>query len=52
MEFTVVSEYEIQTLIKKVNELIKEGWRPQGGIDTSAASGFHYIALTRETKKE
>ena len=32
MEYTIVSGNEKKVLIQKVNELIIEGWKPQGGI--------------------
>ena len=30
--YTVVEEYDLQKLIIKVNEMIKEGWKPIGGV--------------------
>lgn len=32
MEYTIVTAKKMEDLIKKVNELILEGWKPQGGI--------------------
>lgn len=32
MKYTVIEEFELGTLIEKVNEKIDEGWKPQGGI--------------------
>ena len=34
-EYTVVSAFTIGLLIDKVNELIKEGWQPIGGISSN-----------------
>jgi hypothetical protein len=35
MEYTVVYEAKLNELIRKVNELIAQGWIPQGGISTT-----------------
>lgn len=32
MEYIIVSEHDAETFIKSVNERLKEGWKPQGGI--------------------
>lgn len=32
VEYKVVAEHNIDSLIEKVNKLIQEGWKPQGGI--------------------
>jgi hypothetical protein len=32
MEYTVVEEVYLESLISKVNELMKAGWMPLGGI--------------------
>ena len=63
MEYTVVDYKNIGELIKRVNVLIMEGWKPQGGIAIQQylenISGNyqvyrygHYQAMIRETGKE
>lgn len=32
MEYTIVSDYNVQELIKQVKLLINQGWEPLGGI--------------------
>ena len=32
MEYTVIEENNLNALIAKVNEHIRKGWQPQGGI--------------------
>jgi hypothetical protein len=32
MEYTVIEEDVLSTLIAKVNEYVRNGWQPQGGI--------------------
>lgn len=36
MKYTVVRTRNLNELIEQVNLLIKEGWKPQGGICESA----------------
>ena len=40
MEYKIVNEYEQAVLEKKVNELIKQGWKPQGGICWSSGDSI------------
>ena len=35
MEYTVIQENNCEDLIRKVTELIKQGWQPLGGIAVS-----------------
>jgi hypothetical protein len=32
MEYRVINESKMTDLVKEVNNAIKEGWRPQGGV--------------------
>jgi hypothetical protein len=51
MEYTIVGDGKMDRLISKVNELIRQGWKPIGGIalDTRAAGiGGFYQAMARE----
>lgn len=32
MEYKIVHEGNIESLVKEVNKLIKKGWVPQGGV--------------------
>jgi hypothetical protein len=50
MEYTTVQASSNNDLIKKVNELIKQGWKPQGGIGITYGSTPFYQAMIRETK--
>ena len=38
MEYTVVAEHDRDQLIMKVAELIKQGWKPLGGIAVSTVA--------------
>lgn len=38
MRYYVVYRESLEELIKEVNRLIGEGWRPQGGIDIVAVT--------------
>ena len=38
MEYTVVQEHNREDLIRKVAELIKQGWKPLGGIAVSTVA--------------
>lgn len=50
MRYEVVySKGDVQELViinfrKKVNDLMKDGWRPQGGIETGLYIGKFYIS--------
>ncbi len=46
MEYTVVFQYVYRDLIRDVNALIREGWRPQGGIAADDNNWF-YQAMVR-----
>ena len=35
MEYRVISESTMKDLAKEVNDAIKEGWRPQGGVSVT-----------------
>jgi hypothetical protein len=44
MEYTVVKEENRDELIKKVTDLIKQGWKPLGGVAVSTVApimGIH-----------
>jgi hypothetical protein len=44
MEYTVVEGHNREELIRKVVELIKQGWKPLGGIAVSTVApilGYH-----------
>ena len=46
MEYTVVRERSMKTLITRVNQLIKEGWKPQGGISwVNDIRSYHMQAM-------
>jgi hypothetical protein len=38
MEYTVVEEHNREAIIKKVAEMIKQGWKPLGGIAVSTVA--------------
>ena len=53
MEYTVVAELNRDELVKKVADLIKQGWKPLGGIAVSTVApilGIHIFcqALIKE----
>jgi hypothetical protein len=35
MEYRVINESKITDLVKEVNNAIKEGWKPQGGVSVT-----------------
>jgi len=46
MEYKIVKEsYSTDLLAKKVNEMIREGWRPQGGV--CLASAYYLQAMVK-----
>ena len=50
MEYKIVEAYHIDTLARLVNELIGEGWEPQGGVAIafdSSNNAVHLQALIR-----
>lgn len=36
MQYNVVADDDIPSLVKKVNQAIQAGWKPQGGIAVAA----------------
>ena len=38
MGYTVVVEHNVEELVKKVADLIKQGWMPLGGISVSTVA--------------
>jgi hypothetical protein len=46
MEYTIVWAAYTEELIPKVNELIKAGWKPLGGI--CIAEGYRWQAMIKE----
>jgi hypothetical protein len=49
MEYSVIKTNLLKSLIKKVNEAIKEGWKPLGGVCLDVGYGFAQ-AMVRETR--
>jgi hypothetical protein len=45
MEYTVVKEHNHEELIRKVIELIKQGWKSLGGISVSTVAPLLEINL-------
>ena len=39
MEYIILSDSDFKELERKVNEKIKEGWQPIGGIDSNVFEG-------------
>jgi len=35
MEYRVINESKMTDLVKEVNNAIKEGWKPQGGVSVA-----------------
>jgi len=42
MEYDVVYASSVEGLIKKVNQMIAEGWQLQGGVTVSTQDGTEY----------
>lgn len=38
MEYTVVREHVLDELVRKVADLLKQGWKPLGGIAVSTVA--------------
>jgi hypothetical protein len=53
MEYTLARGITSDSLIDKVNELIKQGWKPQGGIAMCGEEVYtvYYQAMIKETSK-
>ena len=53
MEYIVINAADLKELIVKVNDLIAQGWKPQGGISVSwfdcagDLTAWHYQAMVR-----
>ena len=47
MEYDVITFVHLNNLIRKVNEQIKKGWQPLGGINCDA--GFYSQAMVRHS---
>ncbi len=43
MEYTILKASTMPDLEKKVNDYIKKGWRPQGGITIQLNIQFHNV---------
>lgn len=54
MEYCIVKENAVGQFTDEVNRLIKEGWRPQGGITVlwSEAYTYYYQAMIRNTETQ
>ncbi len=53
MEYTVVREHNLEVLIRKVSDLVKQGWKPLGGIAVVAIAPIagiflYYQAMIKE----
>lgn len=49
LEYDVVWDSRLPDLIKEINRLIAEGWKPLGGMAPDKAA--FYQTMTREVKK-
>ena len=47
MQYTILVTRDLQELIEKVNEHIKVGWKPQGGVCITA-DDYYYQAMIEE----
>lgn len=57
MEYTIVWGYSLTVLVKKVNGLIEEGWKPIGGVSVAVVEETtmpfkreYYQAIIKEEK--
>lgn len=48
MEYTIISANTLDELIREVNQYIKAGWRPQGGVSVSIEYAYFYQAIIRD----
>lgn len=49
LEYIVIEATNVSGMMKRVFELLKEGWKPQGGI--CVYGSLVYQAMIRETAK-
>ena len=49
MEYRVIKTNLLKSLVKKVNEAIKEGWKPLGRVGMDVGYGFAQ-AMVKESK--
>jgi len=42
-QYLAVESRDLEQLIEKVNSLIKEGWKPLGGIACAINSGMYHV---------
>ena len=54
MEYCIVQEDSVTHFEDKVNQLIKEGWRTQGGVAVSwgETHTYYYQAMIRDTETQ
>jgi len=50
MEYDVISGHTLDDLRYDVNQAIKKGWRPQGGVCSDSNYHGYAQAMMRETK--
>ena len=50
MEYDVINGHTLDDLRYDVNQAIKKGWRPQGGVCSDSNHHGYAQAMTRETK--
>ena len=49
VEYTVLSYSSLDSLIREVNRMIKDGWKPLGGIASARESyAYFYQAMIKE----
>lgn len=42
-QYVAIESRDLEQLIEKVNNLIKEGWQPVGGISCAINSGMYHV---------
>lgn len=54
MKYTAIRAYSEESLVEKVNELILEGWIPQGGMAVNVGHSYNiyfYQAMVKHNEK-
>ena len=52
MEYTVVSVVEIDFLVNRVNDFIKRGWKPLGGVSVTKQGRGELLVYHQAMVKE
>ena len=52
MKYTIVTHYDEEVLAAKVEDLIAEGWTPQGGVSVAVNGQSNNVTFAQALVKE